>query len=58
MRDGPNPNASPTQTRTDRDSDGKIDKDELAEALFRAGYRIERERFDDLFVVAVTSHRR
>ncbi|EOD14811.1 hypothetical protein EMIHUDRAFT_197387 [Emiliania huxleyi CCMP1516] len=34
----------------DRDSDGEIDKDELAEALFRAGYRIERERFDDLFV--------
>ena len=39
-----------TLTRTDRDSDGEIDKDELAEALFRAGYRIERERFDDLFV--------
>ena len=33
----------------DLDSGGDIDKDELAEALFRVGYRIPKATFDELF---------
>ena len=33
----------------DADSGGDIDKDELAEALFRSGYRIPRAEFDKTF---------
>lgn len=34
----------------DRDSDGEIDRDELAEAVFRAGYRIPKPMFDEIFL--------
>ena len=33
----------------DGDSGGDIDKDELAEALFRVGYRIPKDTFNELF---------
>jgi Ca2+-binding EF-hand superfamily protein len=37
-------------TRTSQDSGGEIEKDELAEALFKIGYRIPKDRFDELFM--------